>query len=372
MAMQLIICGMHRSGTSLVASVLQEAGLDIGLARDAGAGPGQPRGHFEDRDFYDLHEAILAASGRTCFTADETSLGEIAPVFEHQARDLIATRADRPFWGWKDPRTCLFLDLWQRLLPEARYLFLYRHPVDVALSLWRRNTDPEVRKAPWLAFRAWELYNRRLLAFRDRHPERCFVAHAPALAADLPGFLQRLAARLDLPLRSGDVRALYEPDELAPSCQPPRPAWEELIPEALALYGRLEDVADLPSAEEPAASGRQLSLVQGSEILLYAFLEAGQRSELAAEQERVRLRRQEEELRQRLDAAAAREQVLQQRLDTAVESEQVLQQRLGVAAESEQVLQEIERSRSFAFIRAWWWLRRRLAPGVGRRRNRPG
>lgn len=335
--MQLIICGMHRSGTSLVASVLREAGLDIGQARDAGAGPGQPRGHFEDRDFYELHEAILAASGRSCFTADETSLGEVAPVFENQARALVAARADRPFWGWKDPRTCLFLDLWERLLPQVRYLFLYRHPVDVALSLWRRNTDPELREDPWLAFRAWELYNRRLLALRDRHPERCFVAHAPALAADLSGFLQCLATRLDLPLRGADVRALYDPEELAPSCQPPRPAWEELIPMALALYGRLEEIADLSSAGEPAAGGRQRSLLQGSEILLYKLLEASQEDVLDAKREAVRLRRQEEELRQRLEAAT----------------------------KSAQVLREIEGSRSFALVRAWWRLRWRLRAGGG-------
>ncbi|MFP5284808.1 MAG: sulfotransferase [Thermoanaerobaculia bacterium] len=324
MSPPLIICGMHRSGTSLVASVLGEAGLDIGVNGDVGLGVGQPRGHFEDRNFYDLHEAILAASGRSCFTADETSLGEIAPVFENQARALVAARADRPFWGWKDPRTCLFLDLWERHLPDARYLFLYRHPVDVALSLWRRNTDPELRQDAWLAFRAWELYNRRLLALRDRHPERCFVAHAPALTADFPGFLQRLAAKLDLPLRGGDFRVLFDPEELAPSCQPPRPAWEELIPEALALYGRLEEIADLPSAEEPAASGRQRSLLQGSEILLYRLLQAHEEYTLEIRRELVCLRRQEEELRQRLEGAEERALVLQ----------------------------EIERSRSFSLVRA--------------------
>jgi hypothetical protein len=340
--MQLIICGMHRSGTSLVASVLREAGLDIGQARDAGASPGQPRGHFEDRDFYDLHEAILAASGRSCFTADETSLGEVVPAFENQARALIAARADRPFWGWKDPRTCLFLDLWERTLPQARFLFLYRHPVDVALSLWRRNTDPELCEDPWLAIRAWELYNRRMLALRDRRPERCFVAHAPALAADFPGFFQRLAAKLDLPLRGADVRALYDPEELAPSCQPPRPPWEQLIPEALALYGRLEEVADLPSAGEPAAGGRQRSLLQGSEILLYKLLEASEDDVLDARRELVRARVQEEKLRQ-------------QKVE--------LRQRLDVVEESARVLREIEGSRSFALVRAWWWLRGCLVRG---------
>ncbi len=333
MSLQLIISGMHRSGTSLVASVLREAGLNIGLNgnADVGLGVGQPRGHFEDRDFFDLHEAILAAAGRSCFTADEATLQEIPPVFEDRARALVAARENEPFWGWKDPRTCLFLDLWERLLPRARHLFLYRHPVDVALSLWRRNTDSELREDPWSAFRSWELYNRRLLALRDRHPERCFVAHAPALAADLAGFVRRLGSRLDLPLRDGDFSALYDADELAPSCQPPRPYWKGMIPGALALYGRLEEIADLPSSGEPAACGRQRELLQGSEVLLYALLETSQGLETrSAEIGRRRLG--EEELRQRLEAPT----------------------------EEARVLLEIERSRSFALVRAWWRLRRYL------------
>ena len=359
---------MHRSGTSLAANVLGEAGLDIGVRGDVGLGVGQPRGHFEDRDFYNLHEAILAAAGRSCFTADEASLGEIPPVFEERARTLVEVRADRPFWGWKDPRTCLFLDLWERHLPQARYLFLYRHPVDVALSLWRRNTDPEMREDPGLAFRAWELYNRRLLAFRDRYPERCFVAHAPALAADLAGFVRRLGARLDLPFRGGDFGALYDAEELAPSCQPPRPYWEGVIPEAMALYGRLEEAADLPSAEEPAASGRQRELLQGSEVLLYELLKTSQSLETRSD-ELGHLRLEDEELRQRLEAVVQEAQGLRQRLGAAAQEAQDLRQRLEVAVEQVHVLKEIEGSRSFALIRAWWWLRRRLTvPRPARRR----
>jgi hypothetical protein len=353
---------MHRSGTSLVASVLGKAGLDIGVREDVGLGVGQPRGHFEDRDFYNLHEAILAASGRSCFTADEASIREIPPIFEEQARALVTARADRPFWGWKDPRTSLFLDLWERHLPQARYLFLYRHPVDVALSLWRRNTDPELRQDPWLPLRAWELYNRRLLALWDRHPERCFVAHAPAFATDLAGFVRRLGAKLDLPLHAGDFSALLDVEELAPSCQPPRPAWEELIPEALALYGRLEKAAYLPSAEEPAASGRQRELLQGSEVLLYKLLEASHGlEEMRSELERLRL--EEEELRQRLEAEAQEAQGLRGRLEAEVQEAEGLRGRLEAATEGVQVLREIESSRSFALIRAWWWLRRRLSAG---------
>ena len=49
-------------------------------------------------------------------------------------------RRDIDLWGWKDPRTSLLLTFWDSLLDEARYLFVYRHPVDVLSSLVRRRS----------------------------------------------------------------------------------------------------------------------------------------------------------------------------------------------------------------------------------------
>ena len=59
-----IILGMHRSGTSMVSGLLTNLGVDLG--EDA-LGPliSNPRGHFEDGDFLGLNNAILAAAGGT-------------------------------------------------------------------------------------------------------------------------------------------------------------------------------------------------------------------------------------------------------------------------------------------------------------------
>ncbi|HEV8631314.1 MAG TPA: sulfotransferase, partial [Thermoanaerobaculia bacterium] len=194
---QVVICGMHRTGTSLVASVLRQAGIDIGRELNPG-GRGNLRGHFEDEAVHRLHEEMLAAAGYTCLTAGGDLSREVRSGFEERARTFIANRADRPLWGWKDPRTCLFFEFWDRLLPAAGYVMLYRHPLDVALSLWRRGTEPELRLDPWLAIHAYEVYNRLLLDFRRRHPERCVLAQVPALTADLSGFVALAADKLDL------------------------------------------------------------------------------------------------------------------------------------------------------------------------------
>ena len=78
---QLVITGMHRSATSLVANLMQQAGLEIG-DQLMGPGPGNRRGHFEDRDFYVLHEQMLAAIDRAAWFAPQYSLaaGEASPV----------------------------------------------------------------------------------------------------------------------------------------------------------------------------------------------------------------------------------------------------------------------------------------------------
>ena len=56
------VTGMHRSGTSLVASLLQSAGINIGQ-RLMNAGEGNVKGHFEDLDLVEFHESILKSPG---------------------------------------------------------------------------------------------------------------------------------------------------------------------------------------------------------------------------------------------------------------------------------------------------------------------
>ena len=58
----LVIAGMHRSGTSLITHWLHDCGLQVG-ERLVGAGTGNVEGHFEDEDFFLLHQQILIDNG---------------------------------------------------------------------------------------------------------------------------------------------------------------------------------------------------------------------------------------------------------------------------------------------------------------------
>ncbi len=304
-----------------------------------------------------------------------------------RARELVAQRSELPLWGWKDPRTCLFLEFWESILPEARYLFLYRHPVDVALSLWRRNGDLDLREDPWRTIRSWEVYNRRLLTFRDRHPERCFLAQVPTLTHHLDTLVPDLQTRLGLPLDEGSGRSLLATGELTPQT-PANPAWEPLIPEALQLYRQLDQRADRPAEQPPPGTtapraARDLALIRASETLLYALLEGCDRSTPAAptEQRKAYHRiRMEEEAAVALEFTLATgppevrelaEALLRERARVQELIGDLIAERERCAAAEERsaalgrTLTGIEQSWSFAPTRAWWWLRSRFG-GQGR------
>ncbi len=242
----LVIGGMHRSGTSLTASLLQGAGLFIG-PRLMGPYQGNERGHFEDLDFYEFHKRALTASG---FHEDGfVAVGrpQVAAELVPEAEALVAERRSRGVpWGWKDPRTTQFLDFWRELIPDARFLFVFRSPWAVAASLARRGDRP-VQEDPSLAIRSWLHDNRRILEFVRHHPEACLVREVDQVATDPGEVCVTLRDQLGIPL--GDPPALFEPGLLSSVTPPahPRSAFEA---EAAEVYRSLRSLAGLAERDQ--------------------------------------------------------------------------------------------------------------------------
>lgn len=138
--MTAIILGMHRSGTSLVASMLQAMGIHMG---DELLGPSlaNPGGHFEDVDFYHANRAMIdAAGGAWDVPPKRETLDAVGRQFE-QDRQALVDRKNRAhaFWGWKDPRTTLTAHLWHPHLTAPRYIVVRRDRADVIASLENRD-----------------------------------------------------------------------------------------------------------------------------------------------------------------------------------------------------------------------------------------
>lgn len=149
-----ILLGMHRSGTSLVARMLGEIGLFLGWRKDI---------NHEAWFFLRLNDWLLHQCGgawdqpapiryllanplgrrvvgdylRFILDAPRT-VTFLGPRQYLHYRSIAAL--DRP-WGWKDPRNTFTLPLWLDLFPDARVVHVYRHGVDVAASLKRRQSE---------------------------------------------------------------------------------------------------------------------------------------------------------------------------------------------------------------------------------------
>jgi len=147
----IIIAGMHRSGTSVLTSILDELGLFAGskldsnheatffvhlnnwLLRQAGATWDRPEA-FED---FLKHDDLVAARIQQLEHLLKTPRAvEFLGVKNYLTLGDIKKMAEP--WGWKDPRNTFTLPLWLKIFPNAKLLVIHRHGVDVAKSLATR------------------------------------------------------------------------------------------------------------------------------------------------------------------------------------------------------------------------------------------
>lgn len=246
----LIIVGMHRSGTSLTASLLQSAGLDIGQYLVEG-NFSNIKGHFENFDFFSFHRDVLSSLGLNDGWTIEKTIN-VPEYYIDKARLLIqkSTSLTQP-WGWKDPRTTLFLNFWSHLLPQAKFLVIYRSPWEVLDSLYRRG-DITFHQNPEFALKIWMNYNQMILDFCQRFPEKCLLIHLQQIVANPALFIELIVQRLNIPLNA-PADDIYDGSLLK---REETGSQRELFirryfPDAYALYQQLNSATDLGQKSAP-------------------------------------------------------------------------------------------------------------------------
>ncbi|WP_075590604.1 hypothetical protein [Labilibacter marinus] len=136
----ILLLGMHRSGTSLLAKWLHHCGLNIG-ENLLGADMSNSTGHYEDMDFLNTHINILESHNLPYKVGTETKL-KLTKNDISQLKQNIDSKIKKnkdTYWGWKEPRTCLFLNEYNRLVPKAFPIVIYRNHKEVVDSLYRRD-----------------------------------------------------------------------------------------------------------------------------------------------------------------------------------------------------------------------------------------
>lgn len=168
----MFVLGCHRSGTSLLASIISDALVPPDSTKQQEQLPPQldnPGGFFESRQLVNMNEDLLAQLGihwqYPPLHAIQWQLGEILPKL-HAARETFATQAMNHAWVDKDPRLCLTYPAYQHiLLKRTPIAAVVRHPFEVAGSLQARDMIPLAK-----GLIIWFLYNQhlsRLLAPED-------------------------------------------------------------------------------------------------------------------------------------------------------------------------------------------------------------
>lgn len=152
--MQIMLTGMHRSGTSAFGRMLDILGIYCGQPGDLmDANPDNPKGFMERTDVVHLNDDVLRACDArwnqvTAYRVPPSA--EKARLLAERARDIVREMDARRPWFIKDPRFCLTFPIWRPLLERPLCLITVRNPLQVARSLLHRaDADPISGMALW-------------------------------------------------------------------------------------------------------------------------------------------------------------------------------------------------------------------------------
>lgn len=194
----IIVLGMHRSGTSLLAEAVSRWGAYAGPAKDLiQAAKSNSRGFWEFEPLVSLNNMLLA-SVDSDWSLPPPEGGE-ALLERRASEECLKIRASylisrmeaagKP-WFWKDPRLCILLPFWRQFL-DASVVITIRKPAEVALSLYKRNGLPTSA-----GLLLWQYYMRSILMNTESMPNKIFVEYEE-LAAGCEDEFRRLSGFLD-------------------------------------------------------------------------------------------------------------------------------------------------------------------------------
>lgn len=191
----ILVLGMHRSGTSLVANLVSEWGAyfssDLLEANEYNT-----EGYWEYKPLTILNDKILKYSGNKWYAPiNELDVDELILFFGEEAIKIIASMDKQgEIWCWKDPRIIFLLPFWLKILEGRSIAFIHtiRHPDSVSQSLFQRNKMPKQ-----VALALWSCSILSILEFQTQTSLPFFPVYFENLIANPYNETQKLVNFLD-------------------------------------------------------------------------------------------------------------------------------------------------------------------------------
>ena len=248
--MQIIVLGMHRSGTSVVTRLINMMGAYFGTEQESvGANEENPKGFWERWDVIQCNDSILKQCSSTWDNVYALTQKGIPDDCDTSAAEAIVSRLD-PFRPWviKDPRLCVTFPAWKRVLTKPIVVIVHRDAMEVAESLYQRDRIPIQA-----GLALWEYYMGAALNAAIDIP-KLFVGHHEVLRQPV-----ETCRRLVSELSAHGVHGLSMPDEslitdfIDPALyrsKPPKEREEKASPEQVKMMAFASGQASLLSPVE--------------------------------------------------------------------------------------------------------------------------
>jgi hypothetical protein len=204
-----MVLGSGRSGTSMVAGTLAQAGWFAG-SHPYPARASNPKGFFESPDVNGINEYLLAQVSPASEGLGDWQhwLCRLPPEVEcrtsSRAEQRIRRLVEQAPWCFKDPRLCYTLPVWRPFLDDTALVCVFRDPAETAVSIVKECAQEDyLRSLPMDFGRAldvWQHVYRRILDRLRSDGDWLFLHYEQVLSAQ---GLSNLESFVDGPVARG-------------------------------------------------------------------------------------------------------------------------------------------------------------------------
>lgn len=201
-----LVLGMHKSGTTLISSILHKSGINMGSdIEEKHLNYDDKKG--ESKYIREINDALLNSGGVVSLYIDDSEL-HLNEDLELKIKDFVESHSlSYDNWGFKDPRTVLTIDIWKHHLEEFKSVVVFRNPKEVAKHYSKTS------KNPWViieAIQTWKKYNKKIINNIEDGTIRDYVLLDFGSLMNDQEELTRLERYIGKPLEDNRKKSLYK------------------------------------------------------------------------------------------------------------------------------------------------------------------